>query len=123
MFRDDDQETAIADEIYNRREENSQEAGENRERTREEEQMRRQGGQSGSLPPEPSGSGEEGELGSAVFTQVEDVQRDVRSMTQSYFNETRILMTVTSKVFSIWVDARSKGGRVLERYAQWGAGQ
>lgn len=110
LFRGDrPSEYGVADDIFLHREDAS---GELSSRLAEDRAADRAGSDARSQPT----SGEEEPTPGSVFTQVADVEEAVVTMTPALFNETRNLMTVQSKVYTIWVEAHLKKSKRMRRY-------
>jgi len=97
-------EASVGDDIFVYRERAYEEAA-------REEDIERTTGEAGEEEEEEGGGG-------GVFQEVDDVQREVRTVTTKLFNESRTMMTVKSSTFSVWIEMRMgpHGPRHLRRY-------
>jgi hypothetical protein len=129
LFRRDEEETNVGSEIYNHREQKSDEwltkenlkglsAAERRQREKEKEKLKSTSAPTPAPGGRPGGAaspGEEGEDG-GVYQKVEDVKKASTTVTDRIYNEINSLLTVKSNVFTIWVEAEMLGVRKIRRY-------
>ncbi len=117
LFRRNDSDAIVGSNIYFHRTDKSKEFEEKRDL---EDRLRGENRESRERQPaEPRpGSSEdpEEELGSGAFESVDDVKRDVNTVTDRLFTEIRNNLTVTSKVFTIYVEAKAGSIKKVRRY-------
>jgi len=108
LFRQSD--ATVGNDIFEHREKSYVELGEERDR-------QERTGSAGRASTDPgSEEQEEGDLAGGPFQEVDDVQKNVATVTTQIFTESRTLMSVRSSTFSIWVEVRmGKNGPLLRR--------
>lgn len=142
LFRRDESDASVGSTIFHKREERSNkfvedEARESggtqrdrfeRERKRRQDESRNPAapGAPGTTPPSSGRSSQPGtgrpnspeseEEFSGVFNTVEDVKKEVNTLTDRLFGEISSFMTVTSKTFTIFVEAKVHGVRKSRRF-------
>jgi hypothetical protein len=115
LFRRIDTEAIVGSNIFHKRDERQKELA------AEAETRRRLGSESGTGAT-GRGTGSSAESGTAgeepvgAFESLEDLRQQVPTLTESLFSEVRNQLTVKSKVFSVWVEARSGDSLRVRRY-------